>query len=440
MRGNSVGLAIVGALCAAVVRADDTAKDFRTAKTAILHEIKDRRPEVRVAAVTRLGDYPGLEPAKILLLQGISSQYEDVQKAALQSLLKFSQTREVCDYLKADLAKDVKKGQIDASGTAALAVLLASDIPEIQKDVRSSLDKIMASPDGALRLVTLVDALGAAGDDGGLKALLKVREVPLFQKFGPRRALAQALVQFRNPDAVTALIDILRTVQGETRVEISRYLTAISGQSFDTPDGWLEWWKKERDGFMFPPAAAQAAFARAAQAGPSYYGLPIYGTKIVFVIDVSASMRGPRIDAAKRELMKAINELKSGTDFNVLAFSIGVTPWQSQLVPATNDNKQSAVTFVYTLPLGSRTASYDALESALSFDAESIYFLTDGAPTDGKIKQPDQIVEVISKANRVRRVTINSIGIGVGPEGGPFDVFLKTLAARDFGSYRRVDE
>jgi hypothetical protein len=42
--------------------------------------------------------------------------------------------------------------------------------------------------------------------------------------------------------------------------------------------------------------------------------------------------------------------------------------------------------------------------------------------------------------NRVRRMTINCIGIGVGPENGGFAQFLKVLAAQNFGAFRRVDE
>jgi len=82
--------------------------------------------------------------------------------------------------------------------------------------------------------------------------------------------------------------------------------------------------------------------------------------------------------------------------------------------------------------LGPATASYDALEAALSFDAEAIYFLTDGAPFGARSRSPAAIVTVISKLNRLRRMTVNSIGIGVGQEGNVFDAFLKALANAEF--------
>jgi hypothetical protein len=37
-------------------------------------------------------------------------------------------------------------------------------------------------------------------------------------------------------------------------------------------------------------------------------------------------------------------------------------------------------------------------------------------------------------------MTINSIGIGVGPPGNAFDQFLSTLADQNFGEYQRVDQ
>jgi hypothetical protein len=37
-------------------------------------------------------------------------------------------------------------------------------------------------------------------------------------------------------------------------------------------------------------------------------------------------------------------------------------------------------------------------------------------------------------------MTINSLGIGVGAPGNPFDSFLSALAHNNFGVYERVDQ
>jgi hypothetical protein len=110
------------------------------------------------------------------------------------------------------------------------------------------------------------------------------------------------------------------------------------------------------------------------------------------------------------------------------------------LMVASPQNKEQAAAYVRSQGLNLQTASYDALEAAFNFDTEAVYFLTDGAPHGGKVVAPDAIVEVITRLNRTRRVTINSIGIGVGTEGNVFDTFLKTLSERNYGEYKRVDQ
>ena len=107
---------------------------------------------------------------------------------------------------------------------------------------------------------------------------------------------------------------------------------------------------------------------------------------------------------------------------------------------ASAENKQSALYFVAALGLANQTASYDALDAALQFDGEAIYFLTDGAPVGGRITNPPDIVRAITQQNRFRRMTINSLGIGVGLPGNPFDSFLSALAQNNFGVYERVDQ
>ena len=131
---------------------------------------------------------------------------------------------------------------------------------------------------------------------------------------------------------------------------------------------------------------------------PSYYGLSIQARRIVFVIDISGSMRGPRLEAAQRELMQAIDKLPEKTSLSIVAFSDRTTIWRKTLMPATPQTKQTAKNFVYLLRAGGRTAAYDALEAAFRFDAEAIYFLSDGEPNAGKIPRPDAILKAVSQA------------------------------------------
>ena len=158
-------------------------------------------------------------------------------------------------------------------------------------------------------------------------------------------------------------------------------------------------------------------------------------------MDISGSMAGFRLAAAKRELTDTIEKLRDDDLFAIIVFNSNVDCWQRKLVQATPAFKRAAISFVNAQVARSNTASYDALDAAFSFDAEAIYFLSDGAPQGGSTtNNPEEIVELISHGNRTRRESIYSLGIAVGIQGSPFDLFLKSLAEENFGSYRRVDQ
>ena len=84
-------------------------------------------------------------------------------------------------------------------------------------------------------------------------------------------------------------------------------------------------------------------------------------------------------DGSQRELCTVINTLRANDQFTVLVFDSNVRTWQKKLVPADATNKKKAIQFVNKQETNLQTASFDALEAALSFDAEAIFFLTDGA-------------------------------------------------------------
>jgi Ca-activated chloride channel family protein len=168
--------------------------------------------------------------------------------------------------------------------------------------------------------------------------------------------------------------------------------------------------------------------------------MAIYARRIVFVIDVSGSMHGPRIATAKRELLATIDALPEKSSFNIVVFSSRVAVWQNGLMPATAGTKAIARAFVYGLHTGGETAAYDALETAFRFDAEAVYFLTDGQPNAGKIPSPPAILDAVARGNRTRRISIYTIGIAPGRPGSMLDTFVSRLAEQNWGLYRRVEQ
>ena len=147
--------------------------------------------------------------------------------------------------------------------------------------------------------------------------------------------------------------------------------------------------------------------------------------------------RETRLKKAQSELVSAIKNLPAETSFSILAFDGTVTPWRTTLVPATQDNKLQAFRFVSSIAADGHTAWYDALDTAFQLDGnlESVYFLSDGVPTVGRIVSAPEIVRAITNKNAFRRITINTIGLGVNK---PADRFLSTLAQQNSGVYRSL--
>jgi len=427
----------------------DVAAEFKAVKGPLTAQLRGKKAN-RLEAVKKLEAYPTPEAAKLLLHQGMGSNDEDVARASFDALVKFSGDKEVCALLKLTVGKSWKQGKPQAETYAAIAILLASELPEAHDEAMELVKEAADRPtSGQMILITLADELANCRGDNAARPLIELMDLPLFEHdFAFRRAVEQALVQVRSKPAVMALIQLLPKVRGEVRADIVRYLTEISGQQSGVDAAaWLSWWNEKEKTFEFPPEKKPLPVANLGlpapkpQAnGPSYYGLPLSGSKIIFIIDTSGSMIGPRIFAAKRELLRAIKDLPEGVEFNIIAFNSRTFVWQQRLVAASGENKQSAEYFVAALGLASQTASYDALDAALQFDGEAIYFLTDGAPVGGRVTSPPDIVRAITQQNRFRRMTINSLGIGAGPPGSAFDSFLSALAQNNFGVYERVDQ
>ncbi len=176
-----------------------------------------------------------------------------------------------------------------------------------------------------------------------------------------------------------------------------------------------------------------------------------------------------KIDVAKFELEKAVRGLPEDAEFNVIFYAGGAQIWrQGALLPATKANQEAAIAFIRDVEPKGNTNIYDPLKAALDLQgsvpggkkgagaapappagkpgmtsaqpapvfggADTVYLLSDGIPTAGSIKKPEKILEKIGEDNKVFKVTIHVIGIGMkqGKAGGDF---LKKLAESTGGTF-----
>ncbi len=116
----------------------------------------------------------------------------------------------------------------------------------------------------------------------------------------------------------------------------------------------------------------------------------------------------------KAELVRAVGELESTTNFGIISFSHELgSLWASRtLKPATPENKAAAIQWVKELQANGATRTDLALEEALSIpEVDSIYLLTDGAPKgmDNQKMPIDPILRRAKELNRFVRARIHTI-------------------------------
>ena len=326
-----------------------------------------------------------------------------------------------------------------------------------------------------LRLVAAtLDALAAGGDPQMMPRVARLAARPEFESsYGFRRAVFNCVMQVPDASAVDFIVKQFSEIDGLLKLELVNYLSRRTGQHFGVNDKkWAKWWAANRGLVKFEraggkewfrkegaeknndtekvakPAAATPAVAPAASQtdladdAPRFYDFKIYAKRVVFVIDRSGSMgkrigRESKLQQAKRELMGTIAVLPEDTSFNIIFFHQKVGTWRRGLVKASPQNKKKAVKFIAGIRYGEWTNSYGALDQSLKLDGntEAIYFLSDGEPTKGKITDVREIVRVISRENKFRRIQLNAIQIGGGPLATEF---MKALAKQNAGQYRAV--
>ncbi|KAL9975524.1 hypothetical protein ACROYT_G012693 [Oculina patagonica] len=75
-------------------------------------------------------------------------------------------------------------------------------------------------------------------------------------------------------------------------------------------------------------------------------GLNPLAKNIVFVIDVSGSMSGQKIEQTRQAMFTILNQLRRSDSFNIVIFNAGTDQWRSSASLATSDNIQAGRAFV----------------------------------------------------------------------------------------------
>ena len=171
-------------------------------------------------------------------------------------------------------------------------------------------------------------------------------------------------------------------------------------------------------------------------------GVEAVPVDLVFVIDVSGSMRGSKIEQTRQALETIINQLRPADRFTMITFSNAVHYWKERLVSAS-EYRQQGIDFARRLQAEGGTNFNDGLlagATVLKCHGRSDYvpllvILTDGQPTAG-VTNENTIVENAANALAGTTISLNCLGFG-------FDLnfkLLERLAYQNNGVVRRIYE
>ena len=349
--------------------------------------------------------------------------------------------------------------------------------------------KVKAKKPERLRL-TVLDALGAIDDGRVTERLIEIlsekdtaiqlaaaealgrhsRERVPATAFGSllnddawqvRQAAIDALGRLGGADAIAMLIDRMPLETGRELAEITARLEIMTGQQFGkTPMAWRDWWQKSGAEIQGGSVVLQRPVTVKGQ-GMEYWGIRVDSLRVLFVIDISATMGAAlkdyedydpppgeaRLDLARREVKSAISALPTDSYFNMIAYSDIVLPWEDSMQEATVRTKEEAFEWLDQLVPVSATNIFDALEMAFQMArpgnndryykraGDTVLFLSDGGPTAGRTTDCDEIRAQVREWNRTAHLTIHVIGIGKQLNRP----FLEKLAAENAGVSKFIE-
>jgi len=195
--------------------------------------------------------------------------------------------------------------------------------------------------------------------------------------------------------------------------------------------------------------------------------LPTLPKHVVFVLDISGSMRGEKLEQMKDAMFTVLDDMTDEDFFNIVTFSTDVEHWNkeeaqeeifsddgfvenitTEFYRATDENKNIAIGSILDLQADGGTNINDALLAALAVGKDAkqkgafpadvqtmVVFLTDGNPSSG-VTDKSEIKSNVKSANTGAEFPVFTIAFG---EDADFNL-VKDIAAENDGAAKRIYE
>merc|ERR1719264_1755149 len=177
----------------------------------------------------------------------------------------------------------------------------------------------------------------------------------------------------------------------------------------------------------------------------------------IFILDVSGSMYGERLQQLKDAMFTVLDDMKPEDFFNIITFSTSANNWSPNgiteegaqiAIPATKENKKKAISHVLDLEAEGGTNINSAMLTGLELAKEVLrseslpqgvasvlVFLSDGEATEGETSG-SAIKANVAEANLDTKLPIFSVAFGSGAD---FDL-LKEISLTADSFAKRVYE
>ena len=181
-----------------------------------------------------------------------------------------------------------------------------------------------------------------------------------------------------------------------------------------------------------------------------FYGLPLEGDRIVFVVDRSGSMELPavwklpegitldkkivqEIDVAEWQVKKALAELPDGKYFTMIFFSDVVESnmiFSPTFVELNPESRAKASKFVEGWKPFGGTDLHKALKTALAYEGvDAIYLISDGSPSVD-VTKPEELLVKVRELNK-NGAKIHTIGTFIIKSDDPAPVLETKEKGKD---------
>ena len=223
----------------------------------------------------------------------------------------------------------------------------------------------------------------------------------------PGRGAGETLGEAYSPTHRLSASDRDREIRTVRAVDATRAMTLLVPvrREATATIGFLPYAASGEDGYALITVSPPARLGR---------GTP---RDLTFVVDVSGSMSGQKMEQARAAGRQFLNSLNPTDRFRIIAFSSDVRDFRDGWSPVTAETIRAALRYVDDLRPGGGTNIAGALEAALNTTTSRgrlplILMITDGAPTVGETR-PEAIAARAASLRGQARIFTFGLGADV---------------------------